>query len=374
MTDQEILFEVRDARAGKVAFVTLNRPAALNAVTLEMISALDAQLIEWALDADITLVVLRGSGERAFCAGGDVRHLYESMLECDLGPNEYATEFFSREYRLDYRIHTYPKPVLCFGTGIVMGGGMGLFTGASHRLVTETSRMAMPEITIGLFPDVGATWFLNRMPAGVGLFLGLTGAMMNASDALMLGLADHFLPAGLWDELETSLLDFEWKMDQSEDAAALTELIDKAAAKGDVQAPESNIGAHQAWITDVTSGGELSEIVDRIIAVENSEDRWLAKAAAGLAGGSPTTAHLVSRQLARGTDLGLADVFRLELGMAIQCTRHPDFAEGVRALLIDKDNRPAWKYTSVSDVPEHWVAEHFTAPWPPEQDPLKDLA
>ncbi|MDN5849582.1 MAG: enoyl-CoA hydratase/isomerase family protein, partial [Nitrococcus sp.] len=173
MSDQSVLFEERPAKNGrKLGFARLNAERSLNALSQAMIDALQARLSDWAQDPAIVCVVIEGSGAKAFCAGGDVIALYDSMRAHPGGPNPVAKRFFETEYRLDYQIHTYPKPVLCWGHGIVIGGGLGLMAGASHRVVTETSHIAMPEITIGLYPDIGATWFLNRMPGRVGSFLG----------------------------------------------------------------------------------------------------------------------------------------------------------------------------------------------------------
>src|SRR5262245_64922932 len=169
----------------------------LNSLSLDMIDLLAERFAAWSADSGVALVVLEAAGEKAFSAGADLHRMHKTMVEHhasarrdDLRGNEYAAAFFGREYRLDYRIHTYPKPVLCWGHGIVMGGGIGLMSGASHRVVTERSRLAMPEIGIGLYPDVGGTWVLGRMPGGLGLFLALTGASLDASDALLSGVAD----------------------------------------------------------------------------------------------------------------------------------------------------------------------------------------
>src|SRR5690606_15192614 len=181
-----------------IGIATLNVPRALNALSLEMIDLLKMQLDDWQQDARIAAVWLDAEGDKAFCAGGDVVRLYQSMVDTPTGErNHYAEAFFGREYQLDYLLHTYGKPVICWGHGIVMGGGLGLMSGCSHRVVTEKSRIAMPEITIGLHPDVGGSWFLSRMPGRTGLFLGLTGANINAADALYIGLADRAIGSGL---------------------------------------------------------------------------------------------------------------------------------------------------------------------------------
>ena len=187
----QVLFREHEGTNGcRIGHATLNAEKSLNALTLDMVDQLYEKLNLWRDDPAIVAVVLDGAGERAFCAGGDIRRLRQSVIDSDYGVNPYGEQFFAREYRLDYLIHRFGKPVLCWGSGIVMGGGIGLLAGASHRVVTQGSRLAMPEISIGLFPDVGAGWFLNRMPGKVGLFLGLTGLRMNAGDALFTGLGN----------------------------------------------------------------------------------------------------------------------------------------------------------------------------------------
>lgn len=209
-----VLFEERAAANGmRFGIATLNSPQTLNGLSLEMVELLAARLDAWARDPGVALVVLQGAGEKAFCAGGDLHGLYRSMTEnAGKGPwaNAYARRFFELEYRLDYRIHTYPKPVLCWGHGIVMGGGIGLMMGASHRVVSEASRMAMPEVSIGLFPDVGGSWLLNRMPGRIGMFLALTGAQLNTADAFFAGMADFRLDHADWPKLLESLQDQPW--------------------------------------------------------------------------------------------------------------------------------------------------------------------
>ncbi|MGK0269204.1 MAG: enoyl-CoA hydratase/carnithine racemase, partial [Paraglaciecola sp.] len=197
-----VIFDELTTECGfKIGQATLTKPASLNALDLQMINLLTPQLEKWQQDPKIAMVFLEGSGERAFCAGGDIVSMYQSMQEPVSDKeksdteNSYALQnFFTQEYQLDYLIHTFSKPILVWGNGIIMGGGLGLMSGGSHRVVTETSRIAMPEISIGLYPDVGGSYFLNKMPAGCGLFLGLTGAFINASDALYSNLADYFVP------------------------------------------------------------------------------------------------------------------------------------------------------------------------------------
>ncbi len=370
-----LLREIDAAGGMKIGHATLNSEKAINSLTLDMVRALDAALKAWATDPTIACVVLDGAGEKGFCAGGDVRFLRDAALaHRGAGPNPQAEAFFSEEYRLDHRIHTYAKPILVWGTGIVMGGGLGLFAGASHRVVTETSRIAMPEITIGLFPDVGGSWFLPRMPGRAGLFLALTGAAIDASDALHLGLADHLLASGDRARVLDTLRRAEWSTDADDNRSRLSFALREFALRRDA-APESNVRKHADAIARMTEGATLAEVRQQIGAY-TGEDAWLQRAARTLAAGSPTTAALIWELRRRAQHLSLAEVFRLELIVALQCCAHPDFPEGVRALLIEKDNQPKWTPAHPDAVTAAWIEEHFTAPWSAlanEVNPLSDL-
>lgn len=365
-----VLFrEVTAANGRKIGYALLNSEKALNALNLAMIRLLDGQLRAWAGDPTIACVVLSGAGEKAFCAGGDVRGLYEAMRRHPGSlPNPDACPFFAEEYRLDHFIHQYPKPLLAWGSGIVMGGGLGLFAGASHRVVTETSRVAMPEITIGLFPDVGGSWFLPRLPGKAGLFLALTGASVNGHDLLHAQLADHFLRAADRDAVFEALAQLDWRGDATLDRTRLGQLLDGYAAQAAALLPASKLAQHAALIESLCSGASLAEVVAAITGLR-SDDSWLTKAAAALAAGSPTTAALVWTLYRRGAALSLADVFRLELVVALQCCAHGDFEEGVRALLIDKDQSPRWAAATPARIDAH-----FQPPaWPGGVHPLADL-
>jgi len=359
-----VLFREQSAANGKrIGFAQLNAEKSLNALSLPMIRLLDPQLQRWAADPGIACVVLHGAGEKAFCAGGDVRSLYRAIREHRGPPPNLANlAFFDEEYSLDYRIHRYPKPLMVWGSGIVMGGGLGLMAGASHRVVTETSRVAMPEISIGLFPDVGGSWFLRRMPGRMGLFLALTGASINGHDLLVAGLGDHFVRSADRDSLFRQLAAVDWTGDADANRAALGKLLAEFSARAQELLPASPLQQHAQAIEALAAGATLREVHAAITGYAG-DDPWLKRAAATLAAGSPTTAALVWALRERAASLSLAEVFRLELVVALQCCAHPDFAEGVRALLIDKDNAPKWTPPTLAEVTPDWVEEHFRAPW-----------
>ena len=367
-----IIVEELKTRSGKrVGLLTLNDTRSLNSLSLEMIRALTPQLLTWQDDNQVVAVVLQGAGDKAFCAGGNIRKLYDSLVaEPEQVPNELALAFFSEEYRLNYLIHTYRKPFIVWGHGIVMGGGIGLMSGASHRVVTEASRLAMPEMAIGLFPDVGGTWFLNQAPGRIGLFLGLTGAHMNAADALFVGLADYVIPHAEKASLFEQLLSACWFDDDAANHEVVSAILRKMEAVELLS--ESNVCQHLDLINEVTMKETLSDIVQGIASVE-SDNSWWQRAVKAMQRGCPVTANLVYEQILRGAQLSLVEVFQLELVMALQCAAHPDFREGVRALLVDKDNAPTWQHKSISDVPAEWVNAHFQAPWEGDENPLKGL-
>lgn len=380
--DAPVLFAELEAGGGRrIGVATLNAPRTLNGFSLDMARLLDAHLIAWAADPAIAVVVLQGAGEKAFCAGGDLHALYAGMRafrEAGRGDpldNAQATAFFESEYRLDHRIHRYAKPILCWGHGIVMGGGIGLMAGASHRVVSERSKLAFPEITVGLFPDVGGSWLLQRVPDRAGLFLALTGAPLNAGDAIHAGLADVHVPEASRDAVFDALRAEDWSSDDRRTAAQLSVLLARFA-----QAPaEGPLRKHAALLASVCAHDDLDAIVSAIAAINvddhGVEDRWLQAAQATLAAGAPGSARLGFELQRHAATLSLAETFRLEYIVALHCAAHGDFAEGIRALLIDKDRNPRWQPATLADASAAWAAAFFVPPhWPRGQHPLADLA
>ncbi|MBC8006894.1 MAG: enoyl-CoA hydratase/isomerase family protein [Prolixibacteraceae bacterium] len=374
---QPVLFEERRAANGaRIGVARLNAEKTLNALSLKMIDLLAERLAAWATDPDLALVVLEGAGEKAFSAGADLHKVHETMLahhasaqRDDIRGNEYAAGFFGREYRLDYAIHTYPKPVLCWGHGIVMGGGVGLMSGASHRVVTNESRVAMPEITIGLYPDVGGSWLLGRMPGATGLFLALTGARLQASDALFVKLADYCIDHARKSAVFEALLTQRWTRSHSTNDRILAAVLRGFAA---ADLPHGPLRQNFDLINKLCGLGELQEIVSAITGLR-TEDAWLARAGATLAAGSPSTAALSYELQRRAKYLSLADVFRMEFVAALHCARRPDFAEGIRALLVDKDQRPRWQPSTLAEITPEWTDGFFASPWKAHEHPLADL-
>ena len=372
-----VLFEeIACAGGQRIGVARLNAEKSLNALTLDMIDLLSARLAAWAADPHIALVMLEGAGERAFCAGADLLRLHAACLahhqsaqRADLCANSYALDFFAREYRLDYLIHTYPKPVLCWGQGVVMGGGMGLMVGASHRVVTEQVRIAMPEINIGLYADVAGSWFLARAPGHTGLFLALTAAQLGASDAIFAGFADYQIKHERKAAVMEAVLGHVWHKQVARNRRDLSRLLQSFS---ETEFADGPLRAHFDLINSLCRHDEPQDIVYEITTLA-SADEWLKRAGATLAAGSPTTAVLSIALQRRLKHASLAAVFRAELVASLVCAARPDLAEGIRALLIDKDRQPQWRPSQVADVTVEWIDEFFASPWPAAQHPLADL-
>jgi len=373
MSESVLFRELESVSDKKIGVATLNAEKSLNALSLEMVQLLTPQLLAWQQDPEIALVMIEGAGEKAFCAGGDVVQLYKAATSAGDGSYSQDIEtFFTKEYELDYLIHTFDKPILLWGHGIVMGGGLGLLAGASHRVVTEKSRIAMPEITIGLYPDVGGTYFLNKMPPGCGLFLGLTGASINAADAKYVKLADHFVCNENKVNVIEELLLVQWGDTEALNHQKLTDVLMKFEVQDKIQMPKGNLSHHQELLTEIANMNRVESAVVAILD-HKTEEKWFTKAQVALGDGSALTAHIVKRQLELGKELSLADCFRLELGVSCNCAAIGEFSEGVRALLIEKDNNPDWMFATVHDVDPAMVDKMFNSPWKKEQHPLASL-
>lgn len=361
--------EVPCANGFRIGIACLDAELSLNALSLPMIEALDARLRAWAEDPAIVCVLLRGKGAKAFCAGGEVRSLARTCLEHPGEVPPLAARFFADEYRLDHRIHTYPKPLICWAHGYVLGGGLGLMQGAAIRIVTPSSRLSMPEINIGLYPDVGGSWFLARLPGRFGLFLGLTASQINGNDALQLGLADRFLLDEQQDDLLEGLLQLNW---QEQIPMQLNSLLKALEHEARPQLPEAQWLPRRARIDALLDVADLPSAWRALSALQQCDDPLLARAGKTLAEGCPLTAHLVWQQIQRARHLSLAEVFRMEYAMSLNCCRHPEFPEGVRARLIDKDHKPHWHWPDVASLPEAVVEAHFVPTWEGPH-PLADL-
>lgn len=355
MSDQPVVFEEWVTGDNSlIAVARLNTPKALNSLSLEMIRLLAGQLRNWAENDRVRAVWLEAEGDAAFCAGGDVVALYRSMTE-PRGASE-GKAFFVEEYELDYLIHTFPKPVICWAHGIVMGGGMGIMQGASHRVVTEGSKLAMPEVSIGLYPDVAAGWFLSNMPGRTGLFVGLTGARLNGADALFVDLADRFIRHELKSDVIASLKQQSWQ--GSDVNAIVSDTLRQFERKSSDALPESEIRTHLDEINRITDADSLQNVVRQLKEVSGT-DGWLGKAVKLLSSASPTSLALFWRHLHGCKRDSLKEVLDKELVLSLKCLSKGEFAEGIRALLIDKDRQPRWRYATLDEIDSAWIDDFF---------------
>ena len=349
---------------GRVGCITLNRPKALNALSLEMVRLLTQALLAFQANSQVLAVLVRGQGKEEpfghFCAGGDIRFFHQAALA---GDNSLA-DFFTEEYALNHLIHTYSKPYIAFMDGVVMGGGMGLAQGASLRIATDKTKMAMPETMIGLFPDVGGGYFLSRCQGALGEYLGLTGHMLNGPQAIQAGLADGLI--------EVQRLPMLWKTLLStpfESGEAVERWIQSQFTKLEaVPFPnKSDIDKHFALPTPLEISLALSQ--------DNSE--WAVQTLTSLNKASPLMVHVVLAQIRKARNMGLADDLRMERNLVHHCfhlRERSETVEGIRALAVDKDHQPKWAHAKLSEVSDlEWPA-FFESPWTPETHPLRHLS
>lgn len=341
MADEaEILFE----EAGGLGLITLNRPKALNSLNTTMCAALDQALIKWAADETIKAVVIRGAGDKAFCAGGDVKSL---ALNGPEKPAD-AKEFFATEYAMNGRIYHFPKPYIALIDGIAMGGGVGVSVHGSHRIITEKTLFAMPESMIGLVPDVGGSYFLPRLPGKLGLYLGLSGYRLRGADVLYAGIGTAYMTSDRLDDLVAALMEAE--------LADHTD-VDRVVARFASDPGEAPLDEFRDLIDAAFDEETIGDIFDHLEAIDHD---WAAKTLGGLRKMSPTSLSVIMEQLRRGGELEFDACMKMEYDIVSHIVSYDsDFFEGVRALLIDKDNSPVWKPPFIEEVKDERVAAHF---------------
>lgn len=338
---------------GPVGRISLNRPKALHALTLEMCHAMSAALTEWESDDAVEAVIIDHAEGRGFCAGGDIAFLRNSALN-DGGVS--GRRFFHDEYQLNHQLFTYPKPVIAFMDGITMGGGVGIAMPAKYRVATENTRLAMPETGIGLFPDVGGGWYLSRLSGRLGQFLALTGARLDGAEVLWAGLATHYLPS-------EKLADAKARI--AENPARITGIL----AELSVTPPPARIADNAERIAKIFSSDRYEDI---LASLEADDSEWAAKELATLRTKSPQTCKVALRQLATSAELGdFADNMAMEYRIASRVLTRPDFAEGVRAVIVDKTNDPAWDPATPEEVTDDLLDAIFAAL--PENEEWKPL-
>ena len=340
MSDQEVLFETK----GGIGYIVLNRPKALNALTLPMVRLIAPQMEKWATDKAVKAVVISGAGDRAFCAGGDVAEIYRQKVA---GNASLGRDFFREEYIVNRAIFRFPKPWIALLDGITMGGGVGLSVHGRFRIATEKFMFAMPETGIGLFPDVGGGHFLSRLPGQLGMYLALTGQRLKAADAMYGGVATHFVASDRIPELVRALETMTGEGDAAVEAVL-------ARFKG--EAGEPTLPVHRADI-DRHFGHDSVEGIVASLAKDGSE--WAQKTSAALAKLSPTSMKITFRQIRDGASMSFEDIMTMEYRLSQGCMAGHDFYEGVRAVLIDKDHAPRWIPATLEAVGEDIVARHF---------------
>lgn len=345
--------------------ITLDRPKALNSLSLQMVRELDAILRAWRDDATIDAVVLGSSSEKALCAGGDIRFFHDVGRATPMGGSALLEDFFTEEYALNHLIHFYPKPYVALMEGVVMGGGMGIAQGGPAcrvRIVTEKTKMAMPEVNIGLFPDVGGSYFLSRAPGQLGKYLGLTGLTIGAADALYVGLADLFVPqeqmAALRELIDTTA------------GAQLREALSGFAAQFNDGAGASALEANRTAIDRHFGAGSVPAIM---ASLAGDDGEFAQKALAAMRQRSPLMMCVTHELLKRGGGMDVAECLRMERTMVRHNFEHGEVLEGVRALVIDKDNAPQWNPANVDEVTAEMVERFFTPVWPASAHPLRHL-
>ncbi len=350
-----------------LGIITLDRPKALNSLSLEMVRALTSILQVWRDDAEVVAVLIKSSSERAFCAGGDVRFFHQMGSVTPQQGSALLEDFFSEEYALNHLIHFYPKPYIALMDGIVMGGGMGIAQagpGCRYRIVTERTKMAMPEVNIGLFPDVGGSYFLSRTPGQLGIFLGLTGETVGAAEALYAGLADFYVPSDQLPALQTRILDAggeNLKMVLAQFCAPWQDRCDPNT---------SNLAQHRVAIDRHFAADQVCDVMT---ALQADESLFAQQTLAAMQKRSPLMLCVTLAQLRRGAKMSVSDCLRMEREMVRHSFEHGEVVEGVRALVIDKDNAPRWSPSGILDVTQQHIQQFFAPVWPLHAHPLRDL-
>jgi len=336
-SEAEVLFE----RRGAVGHILLNRPKALNALTLYMVMEMTRQLQAWTVDDAVKVVVIEGAGEKGFCAGGDIRALYESGK----AGTDYWYDFYSNEYRLNTLIKEFPKPYVAIMNGITMGGGVGVSVNGSHRVVSGRTVFAMPETGIGLIPDVGGSYFLPRLKGEAGMYLGLTGERMKGADSLHVGVGTHYVP-------EESLPDLVRGLTETPSSAAVDDVLGKFA----VAVEDTPYRAIEPSVDRLFAGDTVAEI---LAALKADGGEWATKMAKLIGTKSPTSVLVTFEQLRRGKELTFREGMSQELRCVMHINKGHDFYEGVRAVIIDKDNTPQWVPATLEAVAPDVVQAHF---------------
>ena len=349
----------------RTGIITLDRPRVLNSLSLDMIRALTDTLLAWRDDPAIEAVVIGSVTEKALCAGGDIRFFHDAAISNPRGGSALIEDFFTEEYTLDHLVHTFPKTFVALMDGVVMGGGMGISQAGPLqrvRVVTDKTKMAMPEVNIGLFPDVGGSHFLSRAPGRTGYYLGLTGVTIGAADALYMGLADVAVPQAEMPALKELI--------EATPAKDLRSAVEAFAAPFAGEVGSSRVAEHRAAIDRHFSAGSVAAIM---ASLEKDESEFAQAALTAMRRRSPLMMSVTHRMLGRGAQLPYAECLRMERTLVRHVFEHGEVIEGIRALVIDRDMNPRWNPPTIGEVSEQMVDSFFRPVWPPRVHPLRDL-
>ncbi len=358
---------VQTAINNKIGCITLDRPKALNSLSLDMVRAITQALLDWRDDPDVLAVLIRSSSERAFCAGGDIRFFHDAGRATPQGGSALLEDFFTEEYALNHLAHTYPKPYIALMDGVVMGGGMGLGQSGPScqmRIVTERTKMAMPEVNIGLFPDVGGSHFLSRALGQIGTYLGLAGEVISAADALYAGLADVFVPAAQLPALVAMLVSSK----SSDVRAAIRAFAEPF--RDHINPADSTLAVERAALDRHFGQGTVAAMIESL---RRDPGAFAQETLAAMRKRSPLMMCVTLEQLRRGASMDVADCLRMERTMVRRCFEHGEILEGVRAMAIDKDNAPNWAPATLDAVTPEMIAPFFAPAWPAHAHPLRAL-
>jgi enoyl-CoA hydratase len=342
--EAEVKCEVQNC----VGYIKLNRPKSLNSLTINMVKQISQQLTAWEHQMEVSMIIIEGAGEKGLCAGGDMRFFYDNK---DGDVDAAAEEFFTTEYSMNLQMHRYPKPILAYMDGIVMGGGMGISIYSEHRIVTEKSRLSMPEMNIGFFPDVGASYFMNQMPGFMGRYLALTASIFNGADAIYLGAADYYLNRDSWVALKEEIVRYEHI-----DSKKLRNLIQKYVNNS---VPDSTLARIQDKADLHFAYNSVQDILASLDRAAVGGDDWAKETASTIRSKSPISLSVTMEQLIRGESMPLEDCLKMELFISKQFMHNYNFYEGVRSVLVDKDRNPTWVPATIDEVKKEDIKNFF---------------
>lgn len=344
--DTHLVAEEIKSKEGYLGLITLKRPEALNALTLNMVQSLDQYLHAWEMNDDIKAVIIRGSGGKAFCAGGDIKQVYAEKQS----NNPHINRFFWNEYRLNHHIHNYRKPYIAFLDGLTMGGGVGISIHGSHRIATERFTFAMPETRIGFFPDIGSSYFLPRCPGSLGVYLGLTSKQINTTDALYTGLVDYGVSSDQLENIVQALADHPLNAQNSH--SAISKIIEPFTTSFE----NSTLSSYKKEINHCFSAESIMEIINRLRQLRTG---WSEETIEDLLTRSPTSLTVTLKEMHEGKRMDFDNCMKMEYRLACHFLQSHDFFEGVRARVIDKDNQPTWKPAKLDEITNALINSYF---------------